>query len=98
MTGPELAFYFLVAIAASSTAGWNMALFVHRRRELRARLQDQALESQFADRAPGTYTTWPCPDCGTTVPVTATIQRVAVVRLDPTDVHAHQLTHDREGT
>ena len=49
-----------------------------------------------ADRAPGTYTTWPCPDCGTTVPVTATIQRVAVVRLDPTDIHAHRLTHQEQ--
>lgn len=44
-----------------------------------------------ADRAPVTYTTWPCPDCGVRVPVT--IQRVAVVQLDPTDIHAHQLTH-----
>lgn len=94
MTGPELAFYFLVSIAASSTAGWNMALFVHRRRELRARLQEQALEAQSADRAPVTYTAWPCPDCGTTVPVTATVQHIAVVRLDPTDVAAHQLTHE----
>ena len=49
-----------------------------------------------ADRAPGTYTTWPCPDCGERVPVTATIQRVAVVQLDPTDIHAHQLTHQEQ--
>lgn len=55
--------------------------------------RDAALEAQSADRAPGTYTTWPCPDCGTTVPVAATVERVAVVRVDPTDIHAHRLAH-----
>lgn len=96
MTGPELAFYFLVAIAASSTAGWNMALFVHRRRELRARLQEQALESQFADRAPATFATWPCPDCGDDVPVTFHTQRIVIAHPDPTDIHAHRLTHQEQ--
>ena len=49
-----------------------------------------------ADRAPVTVTTWPCPDCGTTVPVTATVEHVAVAHLDPTDIHAHQLTHQEQ--
>ena len=39
---------------------------------------------------------WPCPDCGVTVPITATTQRVAVVRLDPTDIEAHKLTHQEQ--
>lgn len=36
---------------------------------------------------------WSCPDCHVQVPITATTQRVAVVRLDPTDIEAHRLTH-----
>ena len=98
MTGPELAFYFLVSMAASGSLGWHSALLVHRRRQLRARLQEQALEAQSADRAPATFATWPCPDCGDDVPVTFHTQHIVIARPDTTDIHAHQLTHDREGT
>ena len=49
------------------------------------------------DEAPRTVATWPCPDCGQDIPVTLHTQHIVIARPDTTDIHAHQLTHDREG-
>lgn len=55
--------------------------------------RDAALEAQSADRAPATFATWPCPDCGDDVPVTFHTQRIVIAHPNPTDIHAHRLAH-----